>query len=43
MRLRVELIDSAYVLETRGQYEAADVANTLAARLAELLEDPLTS
>ena len=35
--LRIELIDLAYELDCRGQSEAADVATTVAARLAELL------
>ena len=35
--LRIELIDLAYELDCRGQCEAADVATTVAARLAELL------
>ena len=35
--LRVELIDLAFDLDRRGQCEAADVATTMAVRLAELL------
>ncbi len=36
--LRVELVELAYTLDRRGQPEASDVANLVAARLAELGE-----
>ncbi|MCF3649735.1 hypothetical protein [Synoicihabitans lomoniglobus] len=35
--LRDDLIELAFDLDQRAQYEAADVASTVAARLAELL------
>ena len=37
--LRTELVDLAFVLDGRGACEAADVAMTTAARLAELSEE----
>lgn len=37
--LRTELIDLAFVLDGRGACEAADVAITTAARIAELSEE----
>lgn len=37
--LRLELIELAYTLDTRGQHNAADVAMTTSARLAELCEE----
>jgi hypothetical protein len=38
-RLRTELVEAAYALDLRGQQQAADVAMTTAARLAELREE----
>lgn len=37
--LRVEFIDLAFALERRGRIDAADVAMTASARVAELCED----
>lgn len=37
--LRVEFIDLAFTLERRGRIDAADVAMTASARVAELCED----
>jgi hypothetical protein len=38
-RLRTELVELAYTLDTRGRAEAADVAMTTAARIGELCEE----
>ena len=38
-QLRAELIELAYTLDIRGQREAADVAMTTSARIAELCEE----
>jgi hypothetical protein len=38
-RLRTELVELAYSLDTRGQFEAADVAITTSARIGELCEE----
>lgn len=38
-RLRTELIDLAFVLETRGRLEAADVALATSARVGELCDE----
>lgn len=38
-QLRTELVDLAYVLDTRGQRVAADVAMTTSARIGELGEE----
>lgn len=38
-RLRTELVELAYTLDTRGQIGAADVAMTTAARIGELCEE----
>lgn len=35
-RLRRELVDQAFILETRGRADAADLALSISARLAEL-------
>jgi hypothetical protein len=37
-RLRIELVELAYTLDTRGQRDAADVAMTTSARIGELCE-----
>jgi hypothetical protein len=37
-RFRMELIELAYTLDTRGQHAAADVAMTTSARIGELCE-----
>ncbi|WP_404423740.1 hypothetical protein [Nibricoccus sp. IMCC34717] len=37
--LRTEFVDLAFELDVRGSFEAADVAMTTAARLAELCEE----
>lgn len=37
--LRVELSDLAFLLDSRGRADAADVATTTAIRLAELCEE----
>jgi hypothetical protein len=37
--LRTQLVDLAFVLERRGQAEAADVAITTSARLNELCDE----
>jgi hypothetical protein len=34
--LRTELVDLAYVLDSRGRFDAADVAMTTSARVGEL-------
>ena len=38
-QLRTELVDLAYVLDTRGQIAAADVAMATSARIGELGEE----
>jgi len=38
-RLRTELIEAAWALDTRGQHQAADMAMSTSARLAELCEE----
>ena len=38
-RLRTELVELAYTLDTRGQLDAADVAMMTSARIAELYEE----
>lgn len=38
-RLRTDLIDLAFVLETRGRMEAADVALATSARVGELCDE----
>lgn len=38
-RLRTELVELAYSLDTRGQLAAADVAMTTSARIGELCEE----
>ncbi len=38
-RLRTDLIDLAFVLETRGRLEAADVALATSARVGELCDE----
>jgi hypothetical protein len=37
--LRTELVDLAFALERRGQFEAADVAITTSSRIGELCEE----
>lgn len=37
--LRTELADMAYVLESQGRFDAADLATSLSARLAEICEE----
>lgn len=39
-RLRIDLIEAAWVLDTRGQHQAADIAMNLSAQLAELVGRP---
>lgn len=41
--LRNELVDLAFVLDVRGSCEAADVAITTSARLAELCAELITA
>lgn len=38
-QLRLELVDLAFTLECRGRLDAADVAMTTSARVAELCEE----
>ena len=38
-RLRTELVDLAYTLDTRGQLDATDVAMMTSARIGELCEE----
>lgn len=38
-RLRAELVELAYTLDSRGQLAAADVAMTTSARIGELCEE----
>ena len=38
-QLRTELVELAYTLDTRGQFDAADVAMTTSARIGELCEE----
>lgn len=38
-QLRMELVELAYTLDTRGQLAAADVAMTTSARIGELCEE----
>ena len=37
--LRAELADLSFALERRGRHDAADVANTLSARVCELRDE----
>ncbi len=37
--LRTELVDLAFILECRGRLDAADVAMTTSARVAQLCDD----
>jgi hypothetical protein len=37
--LRTELVDLAFILECRGRVDAADVAMTTSARIAELYDE----
>jgi hypothetical protein len=39
-RLRVELVDQAYLLEHRGRRDAADLAIMISARVGEICDDP---
>ncbi len=41
--LRLDLIELAFVLDRRGQCEAADVANLVVARLQEMGVAPIAS
>ena len=38
-QLRTELAELAFALESRGRVDAADVANSVSARLAELCDE----
>ncbi|HEY0944712.1 MAG TPA: hypothetical protein VGD81_05570 [Opitutaceae bacterium] len=38
-RLRSELVELAYALDTRGRLDAADVAMTTSARIGELCDE----
>lgn len=38
--LRTQLVDLAFMLERRGQFEAADVAIATSSRLGQLCEEP---
>ncbi len=38
-RLRTDLVELAYSLDTRGRLDAADVAITTSARIGELCEE----
>lgn len=42
-QLRVELVELAYTLDTRGRLDAADVAISTSARIGELCEEFATA
>jgi hypothetical protein len=39
-RLRTELVELAFTLDSRGRFDAADVAMTASARVGELIRRP---